>query len=130
MAKLAFLRPQLEDLFAYQLAERTQPIAAVTYGAASALSLAALVRCCATAAAASLTPRLAVLIAVAAIALAAHARALNIVARPSQVLPSEGVASCDLWWACHAYPKCSFAVQLIVIAVSAGIALEDCKRPD
>lgn len=85
MSSLAFLRPQLEDAFAYQLAERTRPTAAITYAAVSVLSLAALVRCCVAAAAASLTPRLAVLIAVAFTSLAAHARALGIIARPSQV---------------------------------------------
>ena len=56
---------------------------------APALSLAALVRCCMAAAAASLTPRLAVLILVALVSLAANARALAIIARPSQVLYSQ-----------------------------------------
>ena len=89
MSRFAFWRPQLEDRFALQLAERTRPSAALSYSAASALSLAALVRCCMAAAAASLTPRLAVLILVALVSLAANARALAIIARPSQVLYSQ-----------------------------------------
>ena len=86
MSPFAFWRPQLEDHFAFQLAERTRASAALCYSVASALSLAALVRCCTAAAAASLTPRLAVLILVALVSLAANARALAIIARPSQVL--------------------------------------------
>jgi len=86
MPSLAFVRPQLEDGFAFQLAERTRPTAELTHTAASVLSLAALVRCCATVAASSVTPRLGVLIAVAFVSLVAHARALHVVAQPSQVL--------------------------------------------
>ena len=56
MSRFAFWRPQLEDHFAFQLAERTRASAALSYSVASALSLAALVRCCMAAAAASLTP--------------------------------------------------------------------------
>ena len=89
MSRLAFWRPQLEDLFAFQLAERTCGSAALCYSVASALSLAALVRCCMVAAAASLTPRLAVLILVTLVSLAANARALAVIARPSQVLFSQ-----------------------------------------
>ena len=96
MSRFAFWRPQLEDHFALQLAERTRPSAALSYSVASALSLAALVRCCMAAAAASLTPRLAVLILVALVSLAANARALAIIARPSQV-PYSQQACMSIW---------------------------------
>ncbi len=85
MSSLAFVRPQLEDAFALQLAEEIRPTATVMYSTAVVLSAAAIVRCCAAMAAASLNPRLAVLAAVAFLSLAAHGRALNIVARPSKV---------------------------------------------
>ena len=85
MSSLAFVRPQLEDAFALQLAERTCFSAAIIYSIATVLSVAALARCCTAIAAVSLTPRLAVLATVAFLSTAAHARALNVVARPSKV---------------------------------------------
>lgn len=85
MFNLAFVRPRLEDAFALQLAEEHCPTATIIYSTAVGLSLAATVRCCAAIAAASLTPRLAVLTAVAFLSFAAHTWALNIVARSSKV---------------------------------------------
>ena len=85
MFSLAFVRPQLEDAFALQLAEESCPISTIIYSTAVGLSLAAIARCCAAIAAVSLTPRLVVLTAVAFLSFAAHAWALNTVARRSKV---------------------------------------------